>query len=208
MRGHRIREYPRRPTLSDRNKIVFGLLVVVVGIVVALAASGLVHAAEAPEVDDLGRELYSFVPRGWVLVTIGQMMALGGVLVAMGGLTLAFVWGRRLTWARAAIGATLFTGLMAILFGVIPNQWLTLAQATLEWTPEKTVVAIPPALVLNNEINISFAALKDIIAGTYAFFVLVAVGVGMWWWQGHDERAARPKPERVSDYGRPLRVQD
>ena len=136
--------------MTNGKKLVVGLTAIVLGIVVAIAASMFVHAAEAPATDAVGNELYSLVPRGWVPATLGQLVAIGGIFMILGGATFGFVYGRPLTWARAAIGAWLFTAMALVVFAVIPNQWVALAQASLEWTPQKILVTIPPALVLGN----------------------------------------------------------
>ena len=93
--------------------------------------------------------------------------------MAMAGVTYGLVYQRPLTWARASIGASLFVSLMLILFGIIPNEWLTLTQSTLEWTPQKTFFMLPSGLVLNNEVSISYAAVKDMIVGGYSVVVLI-----------------------------------
>jgi uncharacterized membrane protein len=193
--------------VSDRTKLLLGLAAVVVGITVSLLAAFAVHATEAADVDAVGRELYSWAPRGWIATTIAQSVSLGGVLLAMGGLTLAFLWQRRLTWARAALGAVLFVGLLTIIFGIIPNQFLTLTQSTLEWTPQRIFLTIPPFLVLGNEVAISYAALKDILLQGFVGTMLIGIPVFMYKWQERAKRADQPRPQLVSDYGRPLRVE-
>jgi len=187
-------------------KLGLGLVAVVVGIIVAIAAAAFVHAADAEPLNELGEEIYTWAPRGWIPATIGQLVSLGGVLLAMGGITLAFIYDRPMTWARAALGATLFVGLMTILFGVVPNQYLTITQADLEWTPQKIFVTIPPWLVLSNEISVSFEALKDMLLQGYMITMLIGVPVFIWWWQGHQQRKDEPKPPPVSAYGRPMEV--
>lgn len=142
------------------------------------------------------------------MALLGQAISLAGVLLAMGGVALAFVYDRPLTWARAAVGAWLFVGTMLIVFGVIPNQWLTLAQSTLEWTPQKVFLTVPSALVLGNELSISYAVLKDIISGTYAVVMLLVVAVAMVRWQERAKRGAEAAPPTpISAYGRPMRVE-
>lgn len=198
-----------RTILSDRTKLVAGLAAIAVGFVVLVVASMFVHATEAAVADEFGNELWGFVPRGWVWATLGQTVALGGVLLMMAGVTLALVYDRPMTWARAAIGGFLFVALLLILFGVVPNQWLTLAQAELEWTPTKLLVTVPPALVLQNDVSVSFAAFKDMIAGGYAVVVLVVIIIVMIKWQDHqkEKASAKPKPTPVSKFGRPMRVE-
>lgn len=192
--------------MSDRKYLIIGIALVAIGFVVAIGGSFVVHMVESPAFDDLGRPLYPNVPRGWVLVTLAQLVALGGVLVAMAGVALGWIHGRTLTWARAMLGALLFSGLMFIIFAVVPNQFLTLAQATLEWTPQKIFITIPLILVLNNDVSVSYSALKDMISAGYAATMLILVPVVMYKWQVRSQKADTPKPTPVSDYGRPLRV--
>jgi hypothetical protein len=138
-------------------------------------------------------------------VLAGQVVSLGGVLIAMAGVALAFLYRRKLTWARATFGAALFTGLMIIIYGIVPNQWLSLAQGEWEWTSAKKLITLPKALTLNNEVSFSFEALKDAIVGTYVAVVTGAIAVTMYQWQEREKRrAAGPPPKPVSVYGRPV----
>lgn len=184
-----------------------GLGAIVLGLITVLIFSWLTHATEAPVMDDLGNELYRWIPRGWFWTTAAQFIAVNGAILAMAGVAIAFVWDRPLTWARAGLGAALFTGLMVIIFGVIPNQMLTLAQGPLEWTGQKIFLTIPPALVLNNELTISYETLKDMIIGGYAFTNLIVIAIVMVVWQNYHRKKDEPKPTRVSEYGRPIRVE-
>ena len=193
--------------MTERKQLIAGLGLVVVGLVVTIAGSFLVHTAEADEFNELGQEIYASFPRGWLPATIAQSIALGGALVAMGGIALAFLYGRTLTWARAMLGALLFTGLMFIVFAIIPNQMLTLLQANLEWTPQKIFITIPPFLVLGNDITISYAALKDALVAGYVTTMLLVVPIAMVIWQDRAKKSkSAPKPQPVSKYGRPMRA--
>lgn len=192
--------------MTERKQLIAGLGLILVGFVVAIVGSFLVHTAEADTFNEFGQEIYPNFPRGWVPATIAQMIALGGVLMAMAGAAYGFIYGRTLTWARAMLGALLFTGLMFILFAVVPNQMLTLFQSTLEWTQVKVVFTIPPFLLLGNEISISYAALKDMIVAGYVTTLLIVLPVVMYKWQERAKRSDEPKPEPVSNYGRPMRT--
>ena len=192
----------------DRN-FVLGVTAVVVGMAMAIIGALWAHFTALSTVDEVGRQLYTHIPRGWVWVLLGQLVSLGGLLLAMAGITLAYLYEKKMTWARAAVGGGLFTGLMMILFGIIPNEWLTYTQAVWEWTDQKVWVEIPPSLIGGNEVNLSASALKDIVAGTYSVVVLGGVAAGMIAWQKRDEiRAKREKSkssqQNVSVYGRPL----
>ncbi len=192
--------------MTERKQLIAGIALIAIGLVVAVGGSFLVHMAEAPEVDELGRALYPNMPRGWVVVLITQLIALSGVLIALAGITLGFLWKRTLTWATAMLGALVFTSLMFILFAVIPNQFLTLTQSTLEWTPQKVFITVPAVVVMNNDVAISYSALKDMISAGYVTTLIFLVPVIMWWWQGREDKAGASKPTPVSNYGRPMRV--
>ena len=193
---------------KDRN-VTIGVTAVIVGVVVSIVGALWAHFTGLPAVDDVGRDIYPNIPRGWVWVLIGQVISLGGLLLAMAGITLAYLWEKKMTWARSAVGAGLYTGLMMILFGVIPNEWLTYTQAVWEWTDQKIWIEIPANLVGGNEINISAAVFKDVIAGTYAVVAIAVVAVIMIRWQKRDELRAKKEQKKSSDeklsvYGRPL----
>ncbi len=191
---------------KDTN-FVLGITALVVGLALALLGSLWAHFTGLPSVDDVGRDIHPAFPRGWGWVLIGQLIALGGTLMALAGITLALLYEKKMTWARSAVGAFVFTSLMIILFGVIPNEWLTYTQAVWEWTDQKVWVEIPTGLIGGNEVNLSAAAVKDIVVGTYVLVATGAVAFAMIRWQKRDEiRAAKKKAsdQKVSVYGRPL----
>jgi len=192
--------------VNERRHIIIGVGLIVLGFIIMLVGSVAVHMALAPEFDAFGQEVFPGAPRGWQVVLVAQIVAITGVLISMAGATYGFIWQRPLTWARAMFGSLLFAGLMFILFAIIPNEFLTLTQATLEWTPQKILVTIPRAVVLNNEISISYAALKDMIAAGYVTTLLILIPVLMVKWQERAKKEPTEKPAPVSDYGRPLRV--
>ena len=192
--------------MTERKQLIAGLGLVLLGIIVAIVFSFLVHTAEADEFNEFGEAIFVGFPRGWVPALAAQTIALGGVLLSMAGIALAFLYQRQLTWARAMLGALLFAALMFVLFAIIPNQMLTIFQSTLEWTPQKIFITIPPWLVLGNELSISYAALKDMIVAGYVTTLLIVLPVVMYQWQERAKKADEPKPEPVSNYGRPMRV--
>ena len=175
------------------------------GLFTTVAGFLFAHFTGLDEFDNIGREIYPSIPRGWVWELAGQAVSVGGALLALAGITLAFLYGRTMTWARASLGAALFTALMLILFGIIPNQWLTLAQGEWEWTSAKIFVTLPDWLVLNNEVAISYEVVKDGILQGYVVNLLVVIVVAMYQWQEREKRrAAGPPPKPVSAYGRPV----
>lgn len=192
-------------TAAQKRYLRAGILLMLAGSALAIIAGLAVHLIGLPEFNDFGAELYPSVPRGWVPNLVAQTISLSGVLVVLAGAALAFLYQRELTWARASIGAFLFTALMMILFGVIPNEFLTLTQSTLDWSGLKAWVTIPKPLVFGNDVSISAAAIKDIIGQGYVLTLTVGIVGGMWKWQERSKKLAEegPPPE-VSEYGRPL----
>jgi hypothetical protein len=192
----------------DKN-LVRGIILIVAGIALALAGALWAHFTGADEFNDVGQEIFPLFPRGWAFVLIGQLASIAGLFLAIGGVALAFLYEKKMTWARASIGAFLFTSLMIVLYGVIPNQWLTYTQSVWNWTDQKLWVKIPQSLIGGNELNISAAAIKDFIAGGYYIVVTVAIGVAMVRYQKRDEyRTKREKKKaasaEVSAFGRPV----
>ena len=192
--------------MDGRKQFIAGIALILLGLVVTIVASVVVHMAGSAEVDEFGRQMFPGVPRGWQMVTLAQLVAVGGVLISMAGATYGFIWQRPLTWSRSMLGALLFAGLMFILFAIIPNEFLTLTQATLEWTPQKTFLVVPSFLVLNNDVSISLAVVKDMISAGYATTLLILIPVLMYKWQEREKKQDVAKPEPVSRYGRPLRA--
>lgn len=192
-------------TAAHQRYLRVGIILMVAGAALALAAAYAVHLIGLPEKNSFGVEIYPQVPRGWVVTLAAQLASLTGLLVAMGGMTLAFLYKREMTWARASIGAFLFTGLMIILYGVIPNEFLTITQSQLDWSSLKEWVTIPSVLTMGNDISISAAAIKDMIGQGYILTVTAAIAVTMWKWQERSRRlATETPPPQVSKYGRPL----
>lgn len=187
-----------------------GIASIAFGSVVTIAGAVAAHYTALPEVNEFGIEDWSWIPRelfgtAWVLPLIAQIVSLTGGLIILAGITLGFLYEREMTWARASLGAAVFTTLMMIVFGIVPNEFLTLTQSTLAWTPQKIALTLPAWLTLNNEVSISYAALKDAILQGWVVTALIGVPVAMYWWQGREARADKaPPPEPVSTYGRPL----
>ena len=191
--------------LDQRKYFIIGIAATGAGLLTTVAGFMFSHFAGLAQVDDVGREIYPSIPKGWLLELAGQAVAVGGVLLGMAGLTLAFLFRRKLTWARASLGALLFTALMIILFGIVPNQWLSLAQGQLDWSSARIIYRVPSWLVLNNEIAISAETAKEAILGGYVANLTAVIVVVMYQWQALEKkRRSGPPPQPVSEYGRPM----
>jgi hypothetical protein len=200
--------------VTEHKRRRIGVIAVTAGL--ALLAAGVLvsHFTNLPLTDSVGRPIYSWIPRCvffesnpetcWVLPTLGGALAVLGSQIAMAGIVFGWIYGRPLTWALATVGAFLFTLEMIILFGIVPNQWLSLAQGTLDWSGRKTVFTIPKWLVLNNNVSLSYGALKDMIAAGYSTTVLAAVAIGAYKWQERGKKAGQPAKTSTSMWGRPV----
>lgn len=199
-------------TEDKRRRI--GILGVAIGAALFTIGVLIAHFTGLPTQDAVGRDIYSWIPRCaffendpatcWMIPTSGQLIAFLGSQIALGGVIMGWIYGHRVTWALATVSAFLFTLEMLILFGIVPNQFLGLAQGTLDWSQQKTFLTIPRWLMLNNEVSISYGALKDMIAAGYSTTMLIVVAVGAYQLQERSKRAGQPATPGSSVYGRPV----
>lgn len=167
----------------------------------SFARTTIVDGVTVPVVVDY----FNWVPRGWYWKALGYLAAFTASQMLLGGAVLAFVVGRKLTWALAGFLAFIAWIELVLIFGIVPSEWLNLSQTDLDWSPQRIFISIPSWLVLGNQVDISFAALKDIISMGYHIVMLGAAAVFAY--KIHDFGKARKEPEKVvqiSPYGRPL----
>jgi hypothetical protein len=132
------------------------------------------------------------------------------VLMAAG-----IVWyGRRrpvgapLTWAEAMVAATYAFFLAFMMYGVVPHQWLLLAENEWAWRGDRILFG-PGNIVQPMEfggwfpVTITYRTLGDSVA-VLIYLIGLLGHIGLWaLWQ--DRAKARPTVEVVrSTYGRPL----
>ncbi|HEX2368925.1 MAG TPA: hypothetical protein VHM94_06805 [Acidimicrobiia bacterium] len=184
------------------TSLLLGIPAIVVGVLIAH------FALLPPEVD---RGIFEFIPRGWPWFTAGQIIAFVGSQLILFGAAMIWVANQPLTWARTAFASFLTWIEFVLLFGVVPSEWLNLSQGPLGWTSQNIAFTIPPWLVLGNEVQISFGAIKDAISGGYYLVVFVGwivVAYMLQDWGKISPGGDQPKV-RTSPYGRPLiRVED
>lgn len=188
----------RKRNLYGSAGMVVGLVVTTIGLFVAVYFGNESLVADS-QLGNVAR---------WVPVTIGQIIAVGGSQFLILGAFLVWVTGKPMTWARAGVATFLTWYQLILYYGIIPSEWLNLTQGPLGWTSQKIFLTIPPALVLNNDIEISFAALKDMISGGYHAVVL---GLGIliaYKIQGFGQGEPSAPAEVESPYGRPLAKAD
>ncbi len=113
--------------------------------------------------------------------------------------------GRYLTWGEAMAAATFAFLLFNLWYGVVPHQWITLADTEWGWRPDRVLNGPFDIFEPNRFVpfTISYQVLRDIV-------VTLIYGVGLslhiFHWVQWNNRA-KPKPEVVpatTTYGRPL----
>ncbi len=200
--------------VTEQQRVRIGIAGIGAGSVLLVVGVLIAHFTGLAETDSVGREIYPHIPRClpwendpakcWMLPTGGQVIGFVGSQLLLAGITFGWMLGRPLTWARASVGAMLFTVEAILLFGVVPNQWLTLAQGTFEWTEQKVAFTVPRWLVLNNEVSISYGAIKDLVSGGYSAVVLGVIAVTAYQLQERAKRKDEPPAPKLSAYGRPM----
>lgn len=141
---------------------------------------------------------------------------LSSIFIGVVGLVAVVIFGKRrapgsrLTWGEANLAACYTFFLMFWWYGVIPHQWLTMAEAEWDWSSSTTVWGIGNILRPEAEggwlpMTINYLHLKDLIA---VLIYVVGLGLQIWiwaWWNDRQKKAdeaAAVVP--TSTYGRPL----
>jgi hypothetical protein len=187
--------------LTEQQRNRYGWSAMALGTVALVVAVILVHFGNAEP-----GEGFEWIPRGWLVKGLGYLIAFGASQLLVVGAALAFILGRPMTWARAAFSAFLVWIEFVLLFGIVPSEWLNLSQTDLDWSTQRVAFTIPPWLVLGNQVDISWAVLKDSISMGYNLTVLVGAAVFAYKIQdvGKGRPASAEKVEKTSPYGRPL----
>jgi hypothetical protein len=115
-----------------------------------------------------------------------------------------------LTWAKAMLGAVASFGVMMLVYGVVPDEWLKFADAELGWSQSQIWQEIGP-------ITINKRALKDTVAVLiYLVFFGAHIAIGVLWQKRPAPTAeavaaaeapaveASARPAGRSKFGRPL----
>ena len=172
--------------------IAMGVGGITIGVIIA-------HFAGFPKGEVI--DYFNWMPRGWLMQTIGQFLAFSAGQLFLLGLALLAWQDTPMTWARAAYLSLLSWIQLTLIFGVFPSEWLNLSQGPLEWTNQREFIKFPPILFLGNEISLSLGALKDIIQVGISQGFLVAVIIGGYLIQDLNNAKERGKT-RISDYGK------
>jgi hypothetical protein len=147
----------------------------------------------------------NWFPRGLWWKGAAYLIIGGATTFVLIGALMLWVLNQRMTWARATVAAMISWLALLFIFGIVPSEWLNFAQTELEWGKE-TFLVIPPILVLGNNIEISYAVIKDSISMGYHLVMLGAGAVLALQLQKIKEGrpASAQRVEQKSPYGRPL----
>jgi hypothetical protein len=109
--------------------------------------------------------------------------------------------GTPLTWGESMVAAVYVFFVFFWSYGVVPNQWLLLADNEWNWRPDR-MVSGPWGIVEQLPFDISYQVLRDLIAvGIYG--VVLVANVALWMiWQGRGKEKVAEVP--TSTFGRPL----
>jgi hypothetical protein len=117
--------------------------------------------------------------------------------------------GTPVTWGEAMVGAVYVYFLAFLAYGVIPHQWLSLAENELSWRADRMVFGPGEILKPRSQggwfpFDITYRTVSDSIAG--AFYVVFLGGQIWLWlaWQNRGKAAAKGTAIARSTYGRPL----
>ena len=112
--------------------------------------------------------------------------------------------GQPLSWGEAMLAATFAFLLFNLWYGVVPHQWITLADNEWSWRSDRLVAGPWGILEANRFLpfTITYVVLRDLI-------VVAIYGVAMalhvfHWAQWQDRAKAKPVVEPTTTYGRPL----
>lgn len=143
------------------------------------------------------------------------MVALIVSILACVAMTAGVLWyarrrpvGTPVTWGEAAVGSAYVFFLAFLAYGVVPHQWLTLAENELSWRADRIVFG--PGNIVQPQsqggwfpFDITYRTISDSIASV---FYVIFLGAQIWlWsrWQNRDKTGASTDVV-TSTYGRPL----
>jgi hypothetical protein len=120
------------------------------------------------------------------------------------------------TWSEAFAGAVGVFALMGLAYAIVPHEFLTFANADLEWGDSSKFIfqsghEILGFLPVDWPFSMDFPALRDIVV-TMIYVVLLGLNLKLWvMWQDRHKVAATTDddaPPKRSRFGRPLRKSD
>ena len=194
----------RLAELSDSRRKTIGWGLLGLGFVGLVVAVIWIHYTSLPPEQDAG--IFDWIPRNHLLKGVGYLIVFGASQMLVVGALFVWVLNQGMTWARALFASFVTWIELVIIFGMVPSEWLNFAQTDLDWSSQRVAVTIPPVLVLGNDVQLSWAAIKDSISMGYHLVMLAAAAVFALQLQKMKKGppASADKAPPRSPYGRPL----
>jgi len=149
-----------------------------------------------------------------VLEWPGMNQAFLAALIGSTVLALAIIpYGKRrpvgssFSWGEAMLGGTYIFGLLFLMFGILPHQWMDHADKDLGWSRDKIIhgpggILKPESAGGWNPITLQYEAVRDIVVVLlHVVFIALLMFIAVWWQKRGD---VKPKELPTSTYGRPL----
>ena len=109
--------------------------------------------------------------------------------------------GASLTWGEAMVASVFVFLVMFLAYGVVPHQWLTLADNELNWRADKVLLG-PADLFDKLPFTLTYQVIRDVVAATI-YVAFLGVQIFLWkMWQARGK--VKPAELPVSSFGRPL----
>jgi len=190
--------------MPDTRRRMLGVWLLILGVLGVAFGAFWAHFAFLAE-PSLEWTWTSWIWRHWVSVAFGQLNAIAASQLVVLGALLLWVINKPMTWARAGFLSFITWFELVLFFGIIPSEWLTLAQGPLQWTRQNVFLIIPADyLPTPYGIEITGTVLKDMVSGGYHTVMLGAAIVFAYKVQDFGKKPTKPKAEIISPYGRAL----
>jgi len=117
--------------------------------------------------------------------------------------------GKPATWGEAMVGSTYVFFLAFLVYGIVPHQWLSLAENEFNWRADRIVHG--PGGILKPmsaggwlPLDITYRTVSDSIAAVL-YIVFLVLQIVMWIsWQNRGKAQSADKVVATSSFGRPL----
>ena len=194
----------RLAELSDSRRKTIGAALLILGLLGLTIGVIWIHWSSLPE--DASVSFLDWFPRGIYWKGAGYLIVFGATTLALIGGSFLWLLNQKMTWARATLASVITFMALVFYFGMVPSEWLNFAQTDLDWSSQRVALTIPSWLVLGNEVDLSWAFVKDNIQMVYSLGMLAFAGVfALQIQKMKDGRPASASPlEPTSPYGRPL----
>jgi hypothetical protein len=133
------------------------------------------------------------------------------IIVTIVPMVVALRYGKRrpvgtsLTWGEAMVAATFVFFVLFMAYGVVPHQWLTLADNELGWRADRLLVGPGGILATALPMDLTYLVLRDfVVSGIYGGFLAAQVVVWKVWQDRGKAKEPRRKELETSPFGRPL----